>query len=751
MEELFQQPNLQKILQGFRKYDWLRITQLLLDYAITSINIKYNTKDLSVEELAAIVDKKKEEYNKKFVKNIKAEKVNMEKFKNIVKEESIDFMNDNNTSDDFGSLEKLKIMDDKKKPTIKASNKLIDTNYNNSNNNRFDNNAFGNDFNNLLTLRGNPESQVNIKNVFNAMSNNVSKKQSDYKLDNSKFNNVISNNHYNNVIKANHIPFKNQVNNQGHTPNLTIKENNNIAEFPSSTTSRVKNNEYQNYINDINEGEYDNNDLNYMDNSFRNPNNRKKSMEKILSNRNRSNSKNKKYSNNNLKIKITNSSAKDNETNSNKSKRKKKNSKNRYNTESRSKSNSQSKSKKEKNKNKFSDNFKYGNKIDDISTSQILEKLRQDPPKVVKVNKKSANYNTLTTNNSVYNNNTYATFHSLRNNIDKSNNKFNEYVNSLCDATKEKGNVKTKVYYNRFNNTHFTNDSFDNRINFQNKNNVQDKKNTITITNPDYNKVQYYVEDNSIIDNNHNDVLDEDDDKLSDYESCTANNAGTSNTNRPYVKKNTGKLVSYNYNNTNNDDVNSKTVRNNISILNSNVDAENSGLLSDFNHNNDINTISEINSSTNRQFNNQVKVKPLNLNNIDNRNYTYQTSSPSFSKSKRKLMNSNINIINHTPKTVPFNKLEYSTIPRNAKVADSSDYNLTNMNEMNNLITESDVNILTNAFENNTYGNSNFAMMGNNYNLVSESLLSSYAPGDNTICKLFIPLFFLLYYFNYDN
>ena len=100
IDELIKITSVSKLLQGFRQHDWKKIISLLLDYSAMVMLFKYGAKELSLDELTKIVDNyKKTKYENYQSKNTK-EKIIQEKFKNIVKEESIEFYNDFNSTEE---------------------------------------------------------------------------------------------------------------------------------------------------------------------------------------------------------------------------------------------------------------------------------------------------------------------------------------------------------------------------------------------------------------------------------------------------------------------------------------------------------------------------------------------------------------------------------------------------------------------------------------------------------------------------
>lgn len=77
MEEIFQLSTLKPILQFFRKKDWKKLVQLLINYSCITLQSKYNIINLSLDEISSIVKEASESTKDK--KDIIKEKLNKTK------------------------------------------------------------------------------------------------------------------------------------------------------------------------------------------------------------------------------------------------------------------------------------------------------------------------------------------------------------------------------------------------------------------------------------------------------------------------------------------------------------------------------------------------------------------------------------------------------------------------------------------------------------------------------------------------
>ena len=109
IEESFKINSVSKFLQGFRKYDWNKIALILIEISSIDLLMKYNIKDFNYEDLVELLENKKQDYNKNFLKITKEEKIKTERFKNMVKEESIDLIDDINCTDEMQNTEREKL------------------------------------------------------------------------------------------------------------------------------------------------------------------------------------------------------------------------------------------------------------------------------------------------------------------------------------------------------------------------------------------------------------------------------------------------------------------------------------------------------------------------------------------------------------------------------------------------------------------------------------------------------------------
>lgn len=345
IDELFKIPSVSKLLQGFRQHDWKKIISLLLDYSAMVMLFKYGGKDLTLEEIIKIIENyKRTKYENYQTTNTK-EKIIQEKFKNIVKEESIEFYNDFNSTEERasenyfneGSFTKLN------NQSKLRHNKPININVS-TNNKDYANKSNMNELKDEISLFKSNVAQFGTNIPHTSGGNLNSSRRNDDKAG-GKYKNTTSPSEEkkrtnNNIINLN-------------GDNLTLRQktttNNTRSYFPKSATNipsvksclKFNTNNNQILIQDSNE---------------------KKQAEKESVFTNQINTKNKILREENKKINIG-TSTDDLET-PNPHKGKKKNSKD------------------------------YNGSKEKVSTSQILEKLRQDPPKLIKLINKNGELTT---------------------------------------------------------------------------------------------------------------------------------------------------------------------------------------------------------------------------------------------------------------------------------------------------------------------------------------------------------------------
>ena len=651
IEESFKINSVSKFLQGFRKYDWNKIALILIEISSIDLLMKYNIKDFNYEDLVELLENKKQDYNKNFLKITKEEKIKTERFKNMVKEESIDLIDDINCTDEMQNTEREKL---------------------NKNNIQPNQSPYFGEYNRDLQF-----------NQFNEAKNNLNY------LNTNFTGNTTTN--LNNFFTVKHLESQNKFNynkNKDHilindddnlSKNLKLASVNKLNDYTSKTNIIVQNNVVREIIGSNLKNKASNNVINHNTNT--NNQNKVKGNKKLkISTKSESIDSSNSYNDDIVKERITNVKLKKEETSQSKSKEKKKN---------KEKSNNKQTSPTTKNKNN-----------DLISANDILEKLKSDPPKVLKLNS------------------TVAKGKSGDNQRSKSK-KYNEYVNALSD------NRTTK---------HQTNDKKTKKdikimeISESEKKEIINKSKTSTNYNKEKFKIQndifsgiknFQIGESNTFDHYH----DQDDNlsnNLSDYEDLPLPTESVKIINKRIDKSKKDLKLSIP-----DDNFDSKLYNNKKNQL---YEEEKSEILSEFNEDKspkvsnkfDDGNLSYYNQKLSNYYNSTRNAKDQKKPVETDRGKVYINTEKDYSKTNTYgIKTLNLDKIKEPSKIISSyeeNIIKTTSSPSFNKKPTS--YNQGYIDAVNNN------KILKNSFDSSLIG-------------VNDSLLSSYAPGDNTICNSF--------------